>query len=227
MRAWPIALAFLAGCAKTSQESPVTVFAASSLREAVTAIAHEWTRRTGRPHQLQFEASSTLARQIGEGASADVFISAAPEWIDQVHPKDRRDWLGNRLVCVAPKDVREFDLKSVKRLALANEQAPAGKYAKAALDHLGIKPAQPIFGNNVRDVLSKVSQGGAEAGIVYATEAVIDPEVRVVFTFPEESHPVIVYPAGLLTDRGRAFFDALREPWALDLARLSGFIVLK
>ncbi|HKS17384.1 MAG TPA: molybdate ABC transporter substrate-binding protein [Planctomycetota bacterium] len=216
----------LAGCGSKPESEPVRIFAAASLREAVTEIATEWTKRTGRPHRLQFEASSTLARQIQEGAPVDVFISADKEWMDRVSPCDRRDWLGNGLVCVVPKDRAEFDLKSARRLALANEQVPAGKYAKAALAHLGIVPPEPpIYGSNVRDVLAKVSQGGAEAGIVYATDAAVDPGVRVAFTFPEESHPRIVYPAGLLQEGGRAFFDALRESWALEIARRQGFIV--
>lgn len=223
-----VALALLAaGCGTKPESEPVTIYAAASLREAVTEIAREWSRRTGRPHQLQFEASSTLARQIKEGAPADLFISADKDWMDKVAPRERRDWLGNRLVCVVPNDVTAFDLKTAKRLALANERVPAGKYAKAALAHLGVTPAgAPLYGNNVRDVLSKVSQGGADAGIVYATDAAIDPAVRIAFTFPEESHPKIVYPAGLLTERGRALFDALREPWALEIGRRSGFVVL-
>ncbi|HEY3227383.1 MAG TPA: molybdate ABC transporter substrate-binding protein [Planctomycetota bacterium] len=217
---------FWIGCSR-SEEPPVTVYAASSLREAVTEIAEVWSRRSGHPHRLQFEASTTLARQIKEGAPVDVFISAAPEWVDDVAPRERRDWLENRLVCVVPKETKEFDLRSARRLALANEQVPAGKYAKAALAHMGIPiPPGTIYGSNVRDVLSKVSQGGAEAAIVYATDAAVDPAVRVAFVFPEESHPRIVYPAGLVTERGKAFFDALREPWALEIARRHGFTPL-
>jgi molybdate transport system substrate-binding protein len=223
-----LALAILAaGCGPKPETEPVTIYAAASLREAVTEIAREWTRKSGRPHRLQFEASSTLARQIKEGAPADVFISADKRWMDEVKPAAQRDWLGNRLVCVVPKDAREFDLKTVRRLALASEEVPAGRYAKAALEHLEIKPAQPpLYGNNVRDVLSKVSQGGADAGIVYATDAAVDPAVQIAFTFPESSHPKIVYPAGLLKESGRAFFEALKEPWALEIARRSGFCVL-
>ena len=222
-----IALAFLmSGCGKAEGDR-VTIFAASSLREAVTEIAGEWSRKTGRPHRIQFEASSTLARQIKEGAAVDVFISADPDWMGRVSPLDRRDWLGNRLVCVVPRETPEFDLKTARRLAMASEEVPAGKYARAALDHLEIKPLHPpITGSNVRDVLSKVTQGGADAGIVYATDAAVDPAVRIAFTFPESCHPKIVYPAGLLNERGREFFKALREPWALEIARRSGFSVL-
>ncbi|MCI0588040.1 MAG: molybdate ABC transporter substrate-binding protein [Planctomycetes bacterium] len=204
--------------------APVTVFAASSLKEVVTAIAKEWSARTGRLHRLQFEATSTLARQIQEGAPADLFVSAAPEWLEMVKSVEKFDWLSNRLVCVVRTEEREFDLKRVESLALANEQVPAGKYARAALEHLGIRiPERRIYGQNVRDVLSRVSEGGAQAGIVYATDAAIDPRVRVATTFPPESHPRILYSVGLLRPEGKALYDVLREPWALEIARKHGF----
>ena len=204
--------------------SPLRVFAASSLREVVTAIAAEWTKRTAQRVHLQFEASSTLARQIREGAPSDLFITAAPEWLDQVKTIGRIDWLSNRLVVVVRKETGEFDLAKAGSLALANEQVPAGKYARAALAFLGIKaPERTIYGANVRDVLSKVSQGGAQAGIVYATDAAIDPEVRISFTFPPESHPRIFYSLGLLAPSAKGLYDALQEPWAMAMTRKHGF----
>jgi molybdate transport system substrate-binding protein len=204
------------------------VYAASSLTEPVEAFAREWTKRTGQVVRPQFEASSTLARQILEGAPADLFLSAAPEWLDRVHPKDRFDWVGNRLVVVVRKDATEFHWESVESLALANEQVPAGKYARAALASLHVKlPERILYGANVRDVLSKVAQGGAMAGVVYATDAAIDPGVRIALTFPPESHPPILYSAGLLTPRGKALFDALREPWVLEVMRRHGFVDIK
>jgi molybdate transport system substrate-binding protein len=214
-------------CGRTT-ETPVVVFAASSLKEVVTEVAAEWTKRSGVPTRTQCEASSTLARQIQEGAPADVFITAAPEWLDQLKILERSDWLSNRLVCVVPKDARDVDLKALKSLSLANEQVPAGKYARAALAHLGIAlPGRTIYGSNVRDVLSKVSQGGAEAGIVYATDAAVDPAVRIAMTFPIESHPRILYAAGSLTPAGKTFQDALREPWARAIAVRHGFAELR
>ena len=233
---WAAALCFLLACNsdESSSVAPVqgakaearslTIYAASSLKELVTELSDAWTRKTGQQARLQFEASSTLARQIKEGAPADVFITAAPEWLDQLRVLDRFDWLSNRLVCVVRSDVAAFDLKSVKTLALANEQVPAGKYARAALTHLGIEPPErTIHGSNVRDVLSKVSQGGAEAGIVYATDAAVDPEVRVAMTLPEESHRRILYSVGVITENGAGFAAALREASSMEAAVKRGF----
>jgi molybdate transport system substrate-binding protein len=145
-----------------------------------------------------------------------------------VKPSERIDWLSNRLVLVVPKDAKDADPKNLQSLALADEQVPAGKYGRAALSFLGVPlPAKTIYGSNVRDVLSKVSQGGAQAGIVYATDAPIDPGVRISYTFPPESHPRILYVAGLLKPAGKAYFQGLQEPWAKEIARRYGFSDLK
>jgi len=243
---WALALGFLlAACSSDKSASPkpadtkaeampaaagepVVIYAASSLKELVTELGDSWTKKTGQAVRLQFEASSTLARQIKEGAPADVFITASPEWLDQLKVIERFDWLSNTLVCVVRKDLATFDLKTVESLALANEQVPAGKYAKAALAHLGIKPPErTIYGSNVRDVLSKVSQGGAQAGIVYATDAAVDPAVRVAMTFPEESHPKILYSVGVIGERGKGFASSLKESASLAAATKRGFIEIK
>ena len=217
-------LLLLASCGR-APDPPVTVFAAASLRETVTEIADAWSKRTGGTVRAQFDATSTLGRQIGEGAKADLFLTAAPEWLDRVKTVEHFDWLSNRLVLVVPKDAKAPDLQALESLSLANDQVPAGRYAKAALEHLKIPlPARVIYGASVRDVLSKVSQGGAQAGVVYATDPPIDPGVRIVFSFPPESHPRIVYSAGLLTPAGRALFDELRQPWAMEIAEGRGFI---
>ncbi len=208
--------------------SSLTVFAAASLKETLTEIAQEWEKKTGQKVLLQCEASSTLARQIQEGAPADVFMTADPAWLDAVKPAERFDWLSNRLVCVVSKDAKDIDLKKVETLSLANEQVPAGQYAKAALVYLGTPlPARTLYGSNVRDVLSKVSQGGAQAGIVYATDAAASPNVRVSFVFPSESHPKIIYAAGLMKPAGKEFLRALRESWALKIARRRGFVEIQ
>jgi molybdate transport system substrate-binding protein len=228
---WTLALGvLLAACSgdKPSRHGEVTVYAASSLKELVTEVGDAYGQKAGQQVREQFEASSTLARQIREGTPADLFITASPEWLDQLKVIERFDWLSNTLVVVVRKDVTAFDLGSVQSLALASEQVPAGKYARAALSHLGVKPpARTIYGSNVRDVLSKVSQGGAQAGIVYATDAAIDPEVRIAMTFPPGSHPKILYSVGVLTERGKGFAAALRDRASIEAAVKRGFAELR
>lgn len=229
MRATWLMAAYLlssTGTTPSVEVRPVVVFAAASLKEAVSEIAEQWSLRTGRKVRLQFDASSTLARQIRAGAQADVFLTADPEWLDAIETARRFDWMANRLVCVVPRETGEFDIRRAASLALAGEQVPAGRYGRAALRALDIPlPKRVILGASVRDVLAKVSQGGAEAGIVYATDAAVDSGVRVAFTFPLHSHPRIVYAAGLLDHAGGRFFDALREPWAKEIVRRHGFVV--
>lgn len=242
---WIVALCLLVGACNSDEpahpadEAPpaaapeaqvVTVFAASSMKELMTGIAADFEAKTGREVRLQFEASSTLARQIEQGAPADVFVTAAPEWLDRLKTLSRFDWLSNTLVVVVQKDVDEekFDLEKAPSLAMANEQVPAGKYGRAALASLKIEPPRrTIYGANVRDVLSKVSEGGAVAGIVYATDAAIDPGVKVAYSFPADSHPKILYAVGVLSENGRAFADALRAPASLKAAVKQGFVELK
>lgn len=206
---------------------PVVVFAASSLKELVTELAEAWGRKSGVAPRLQFESSSTLATQIAEGAPCDLFVTAAPEWLDRLPAKERFDWIGNQLVCVVKKDDAGFDLKKLDSLAIGNEQVPAGKYGRAALDHLKIAlPARTVYGQNVRNVLSTVVEGGARAGIVYATDAAVEPGLRVAYVFPEESHPKIVYSVGLLTPDGAALYDLLAAPSSRDAAKRRGFVAL-
>lgn len=214
----------LAACGSSQDSAPVTIYAAASLREAVTEFAEAWSKQSGRPTRTQFEGTSTLARQINEGAPADLFITASPDWLERVKSIETFDWLTNRLVCVVHKDAAAFDLKRIESLALADEQVPAGKYARQALAKEGVAlPGRTIYGHNVRDVLSKVSQGGAKAGIVYATDAKLDPDVRVAYEFPPDRHDRILYSVSLLNPEGRALFDALKEKPALEIARKHGF----
>ncbi|MFN7972304.1 MAG: molybdate ABC transporter substrate-binding protein [Acidobacteriota bacterium] len=228
-------LSLLAGGARVAAADPAApakrapiVFAAASLKEAVTEIADAWTKRTGVEVRLQFEATSTLAKQIQEGAPCDVFITAAPEWLDKLPVTKRFDWLGNTLVCVVKKDDKDFDIKKLESLAIGNEQVPAGKYARAALESLKVPlPERTVYGQNVRNVLSTVAEGGARAGIVYATDAAVEPSLRVAYVFPPESHPKIVYSVGLLTAGGQTFYDALADPSAREVARRWGFADLK
>lgn len=201
----------------SAQDQPLLVFAAASLKNALDAINADWRRETGNRATVSYAASPALARQIEAGAPADVFISADLDWMDYVaekkliKPETRVNLLGNRLVLIAPKAspaelkiAPDFALAAALgggRLAMANTEAvPAGKYGKAALQHLGAwsgvadKIAQA---ENVRAALLLVSRGEAPLGIVYQTDAASDPSVRIVDRFPESAHPPIVYPLAL------------------------------
>jgi molybdate transport system substrate-binding protein len=211
-------LAFLLPVTAWSQPAaPVTVFAAASLTDSLAAVADAYKTRTGLAVRLSFGASSTLARQIDQGAQADIFFSADTDWMDYLQKSghiaegSRKDLLGNRLVLIAASDARPapaiapgFNLAGALgngRLALADPASvPAGKYAREALTALGvwdsvasrIAPAE-----NVRVALEYVARGNAPYGIVYATDAKLTPGMRVAGTFPETSHTPIIYPVAL------------------------------
>ena len=189
-------------------------------------------------------------RQIEQGAPADIFMSADTDWMDYgqqknlVRPETRADLLGNRLVLVAPKDstvslrvAPGMDLAAALkggRLAMANVDAvPAGKYGKAALEKLGAwdRVKDSIAqGENVRAALLLVSRGEAPLGIVYETDAVSEPTVRIVGRFPEDMHPPIIYPVAITRDSrnpdAAAFLDFIRSPAARPAFERQGFTVL-
>jgi molybdate transport system substrate-binding protein len=198
------------------QAADLTVFAAASLKNALDAITTEFKRQTGKQVAVSYAASSALARQIEQGAPADLFISADRDWMDYleqrklIRPETRHNLLSNRIVLVASADRPEtLELKAGAlamalgdgRLAVANVAAvPAGKYAKAALERLGLwaevsgRLAQT---ENVRAALVFVSRGEAPLGVVYETDAQADPKVTIVARFPETSHPPIIYPVAV------------------------------
>jgi molybdate transport system substrate-binding protein len=213
------ALAAPAARAHPPSGRPLLVFAAASLTEALQAIGPVYTRRTGQPVTFSFAASSTLARQVSAGAQADVFFSADTDWMDYleahhlIDPTSRRDIVGNRLALIAPSGstvrliIRKgFDLAgalgSSGRLALAEpDSVPAGRYARDALRSLeawGSVAGRLIPAENVRAALEYVARGEAPLGIVYASDALIEPRVRVVALFPPDSHPRIRYPAAVV-----------------------------
>ena len=201
-----------------AQDKPVTIFAAASMKNAIDDINAAFSKATGIKAVASLAASSALARQIEQGAPADVFASADLDWMDYLDKKDlikrdtRVNLLGNRLVLIAPKDSRidnvsigpRFDLASLAgdgRIATGDMRAvPVGKYAKAALEKLGSwQAAEPKFAmaENVRAALTLVGRGEAVLGIVYETDARIEKNVKIVGHFPEDSHPPITYPVAL------------------------------
>jgi molybdate transport system substrate-binding protein len=226
----------------------VQVFAAASLKTALDAIAAEWRKETGVQATISYAASSTLAKQIDNGAPADLFISADRDWMDylqerkQVDPESRIDLLGNSLVLIAPADSAArvtiapgFPLAALLgdgHLAMADPAAPAGRYAKAALTGLGVWQAvggRIAAAENVRAALLLVARGEAPLGIVYRTDAAAEPAVRVVGTFPPGLHPPIVYPMALTraaSSEATAFASTLRGPAARALFEAQGFTTL-
>jgi molybdate transport system substrate-binding protein len=212
---------FLAGCG-AGRGTPA-VCAAASLREIATEVGDAWAREAGRSVAYRFDSSDTLARQIREGAPCGVFLSADPRWVRELGPIDSFPWIGNRLVCVRLKGAAIGDLAEARTLALGSEGSPIGRYSIAALKALGIDPPGRIHGANVRDVLSKVAEGAAEAGIVYATDAAVDPRVEIAFELPAAAQPDVVYAVALFDERARGLYEAFRAPAALERARRRGF----
>jgi molybdate transport system substrate-binding protein len=214
----------IAGASGLQSTSDVLVFAAASLQTALDELVEPIRRATGVRMRVSYAASSALARQIESGAPADLFISADLEWMDYlaerrlIRTDSRLNLLGNRLVLIAPK-AKPVALKigpgfglaaalGRDRLAIADPAAvPAGKYARAALTNLAVWDAvagKIAAAENVRAALLLVSRGEAPLGIVYRTDAVADPTVVVVDTFPESTHPIIVYPAALTSTASAA-----------------------
>jgi len=233
-----------------AQGKDVVVFAAASLKNALDQAAAQWQRETGKKVAISYAASNTLIKQIEQGAPADMFISADLDWMDYGQQKGllkldtRSNLLGNRLVLIAPKDSNMsvniqpgFDLAALLkggRLAMGNVDAvPAGKYGKASLEKLGAWDSvkdRVAQAENVRAALLLVARGEAPLGIVYQTDAASDPTVKIVGTFPENTHPPIIYPIALTKEStnpdAQAFLNYLRTPAARAAFERQGFTVL-
>lgn len=232
--------------------TPISVFAAASMKEALDEATAAYQADTGQAVRVSYAASSALARQIEQGAPADVFVSADLDWMDYLQQRgllddaSRRNLLGNTLVLVAPSTgkARAAALKpgvdllpllgNDGRLALAlTASVPAGKYAKAAFTALGVWPAlapRVAEAENVRAALMLVARGEAPLGVVYGSDAKAEPRVRVLATFPADSHPPIVYPVARLKaathPQADAFLRWLQTPAADAIFRRHGFRVL-
>jgi molybdate transport system substrate-binding protein len=226
----------------------ITVFAAASLQESLDTVAARWTERSGQPVVISYAASSALARQIEQGAPADVFVSADLEWMDYlqarrlVDPATRVSLARNRLVVIAPAatgpavlGLEAGGLRAALgpsgRLALAETTGvPAGRYARQALEALGLWQAvadRRAEADNVRAAMAFVARGEAPLGIVYATDALAEPKVRVVADIPATSHAPIVYPAARIAAaraaRADAFLRFLSGPEARAVFERAGF----
>jgi molybdate transport system substrate-binding protein len=217
------ALSILSGSAPSpalAQDKSLTVFAAASMKNALDDIDAAYTAKTGVRIVASYAASSALARQIEQGAPADVFVSADTDWMayaiarKTINEPTRVNLLGNSLVLIAPKDSKidnvaigpGFHLAKLAadgRIVTGDVKAvPVGKYAKAALQKLGAwDAAAPKFAmaESVRAALTLVARGEAVLGIVYSTDAKVEPGVKIVGSFPADSHPPIVYPVAATT----------------------------
>jgi molybdate transport system substrate-binding protein len=229
-----------------AQGKDLLVFGAASLKNALDDANAQYQRDAGHKIVVSYGASSALAKQIENGAPADIFISADLDWMDYVaehkliKPETRFNLLGNKLVLIAPADsaislniAPNFPLATALgngRLAMADPNSvPAGKYGKAALEALGVWASvagRIAAAPDVRATLVFVSRGEAPLGIVYQTDAAAEPGVRIVGTFPPDSHPPIVYPMALTILSGPdapAFAAYLRGPAARRVFEAQGF----
>lgn len=224
----------------------ITVFGAASLTNVLQDLGDAFTRQTSVPVKFSFAASSALAKQIENGAPADVFFSADLDWMDYLQSRKliqagtRHDVVGNHLVLVAPAG-GDITLKIAPHFALAAalgngrlatgdpDSVPVGRYAREALSTLGVwnaVEARLVRADSVRSALAFVDRGEAALGIVYATDARIDPKVRIVDAFPDSSHAPIVYPIALTASAGAdaaKFADYVRSPAAAATFMKYGF----
>jgi molybdate transport system substrate-binding protein len=233
-----------------AEDKTLVVFAAASMKNALDDIDAAFTAKTGTKVSASYAASSTLAKQIEQGAPADIFVSADTDWMDYAVGKKtideatRVNLLGNTIVLIAPKDSKidnvaigpGFDLAKLAgdgKVATGDVKAvPVGKYAKAALEKLGAwQAAEPKFAmaESVRAALTLVARGEAVLGIVYSTDAKVEPGVKIVGTFPADTHPPIIYPvAATATAKGeaKAYLDYLRSSAAKAVLEKYGFVYL-
>ena len=236
--------------AAPARAAEVTVFAAASLKTALDDIAAAWQAETGHSATMSYGGSPALAKQIIAAAPADVFLSASPEWMDAVQDAGllrdgtRVDLLGNRLILVAhgagaaPVTLEtETDLAGMLaggKLAMAMvDSVPAGQYGREALTALGLwdSVAESVAqSENVRMALQLVALGEAPLGIVYASDAVAEPGVTVVATFPEASHSPIIYPGAVIASstapEAEAFLAYLSSAPARAIFKAQGFLPL-
>lgn len=233
-----------------ARAADVTVFAAASLSDVLQQIGQAYQRDHGQRIAFSFAASSALARQIEASPGADIYISADTDWMDYLDKKglvdhaSLKDLLGNTLVLIAPANARvklkiapNFDLEDglgQGRLAIADPASvPAGKYAKASLTALGVWAAvsgKLAPAENVRVALAYVARAEAPLGIVYRTDALAAPKVRIVDTFPDSTHPPIRYPVALTKDAqpaAKAFLAYLAGSQARTAFQKAGFEVLR
>jgi molybdate transport system substrate-binding protein len=246
-----LAVLLLGLAALPASAADLLVFAAASLKDALDDANAAYAKQAGGAVKVSYAASPALAKQIEQGAPADLFISADLDWMNYVQEKNgiktdtRSNWLGNRIVLVAPANQAtavavqpNFPLAKLLgggKLSMADTSAvPAGKYGKAALEALHVWDQvkdQIAQAENVRAALLLVARGEAPYGIVYQTDAASEPKVKVVGTFPANTHPPIVYPIAITAmsknPDAAKYLAWLKSPAAAPFFEKQGFQVLK
>jgi molybdate transport system substrate-binding protein len=251
-RVFLFAIAALALSAKpaTAQEKAIIVFAAASMKNALDDVNAAFFKTSGIKVVTSYAASSALAKQIEQGAPADIFASADLGWMDYSSQKKtikddtRVNLLGNKLVLIAPKDSKIDRIEIRQGLDLAKligdgrittgevTSVPVGKYAKGALEKLGIWASVEkkfAMADNVRAALALVARGEAVLGIVYETDAKAEPGVKIVGAFPADSHPAIIYPVAATVNakpEADAYLNFLRTGTAKAVFETYGFTFL-
>jgi molybdate transport system substrate-binding protein len=246
-----LSLALAIAAVPAHAEETITVFAAASLKNALDDADAVFTKAGGVKVTASYAASSALAKQIEQGAPADVFVSADLDWMNYagerklIKTDTRFNLLGNRLVLIAPADSKladvtigpSFDLAKLAgdgRIAVADVNAvPAGKYAKAALEKIGAwAAAEPKLAQaeNVRATLAFVARGETPLGIVYETDAKIEPKVKIMGAFPDSSYPPVIYPVAATAEsknpNAARYLAFLRSSAAKAVFEKHGFTVL-
>ncbi|HRA92503.1 MAG: molybdate ABC transporter substrate-binding protein [Hyphomicrobiales bacterium] len=245
-----VVIAFLSMAFHAHAEN-VNVFAAASMKTALDDAIRLWKTQSGKEVVATYGSSGTLARQIAAAAPADIFISADLAWVDDIakksliKPDSRRNLVGNTLVLVAAAGTglkigleKESNLAAslgIEKLAVGDvKSVPAGKYAKSALENLGLwASVEPnlVMQENVRSALALVARGEARLGIVYGSDAVAESKVQVIASFPEASHAPIVYPVALIAAStnpdAQPFLDFLFSNEAQLIFKTNGFTLLE
>jgi molybdate transport system substrate-binding protein len=245
--AWVVALVQAGAVHADAPRKPeILVFAAASLTNVLGELSTDWQKKSDVPVKLSFAASSVLARQIEAGGKADVFISADQEWMDYLQSRGlieeatRRNLVANRLVLIAPADSK-IELKIApgfplvaaldgRRLATGDpDTVPVGRYARSALTSLGLWEAiqdRLVRADNVRSAMMFVARGEVPLGIVYTTDALVDPKVRIVDAFPANTHAPIDYPVAMVNGahaQARHFIEFLASRGAREAWKKYGF----
>jgi len=242
-----LAAVFLTGFVEVARTDEILVAAAASLSDVLKELSAAYQSKSKNTVNFNFGPSSTLARQIQEGAPADVFFSAdlvqmdALEKNGRLEPGTRKNLLSNQLVMVVPSDSelaiaspKDLLKPEVKRIALAEPPVPVGAYTKAYLGAEGVwDKIQPkvVSVQDVRATLASVESGNVEAGFVYKTDAAVSKKVKIVYEVPTDKGPKIVYPVAIVKeskrkDTARAFFNYVQTPASKELFKKYGFVVL-